>query len=107
MARIKRRRFDLAILMPNSLRSALLVSTAGIPRRVGYDRDGRGLLLTDRLLPMRRKGRYVPVPAVDYYLGLARYVGTLAEKRLPPELDGMVIGPKDEIRLTFRLLVDE
>ena len=75
VARLRRRRFDTAVLLPNSFRSALLVSSAGIPRRIGYDRDGRGLLLTDRLLPMRRKGHYVPVSAVDYYLGLARYLG--------------------------------
>src|SRR3712207_6960141 len=33
----------------------LLVTAAGVPRRIGYDRDGRGFMLTDRLLPMRRK----------------------------------------------------
>lgn len=81
VARLRRREFDAAVLLPNSFRSALLVSSAGIRRRIGYDRDGRGLLLTDRLLPMRRKGRYVPVPAVDYYLGLARYLGAPASDR--------------------------
>ena len=68
-------RFDTAVLLPNSFRSALLVRTAGISRRVGYDRDGRGFLLTDRLLPRRVRGRYIPVPTRDYYLGIARYLG--------------------------------
>lgn len=74
-ARLQRRGFDAAILLPNSFRTALLVTSAGIPRRIGYDRDGRGFMLTDRLLPIRCKGKYVPISAVDYYLGLARYLG--------------------------------
>ncbi len=68
-------RFDTAVLLPNSFRTALLTRMAGIPRRVGYDRDGRGFLLTDRLLPRRARGRFVPVSARDYYLGIARYLG--------------------------------
>lgn len=70
-------KFDTAVLLPNSFRTALLIAMSGIPRRVGYDRDGRGFLLTDRLLPLRSPGRYVPVPTRDYYLGLARYLGAV------------------------------
>merc|ERR1711964_445673 len=51
-----------AILLTNSFRSALVARMAKIEYRVGYDRDGRGLFLTDRLLPHRYKGSYVPVP---------------------------------------------
>lgn len=68
-------KFDTAILMPNSFRSALLARMARIPRRIGYDRDGRGFLLTDRLLPRRVPGKFVPVSTRDYYLGIARYLG--------------------------------
>lgn len=67
--------FDLAVLLPNSFRAAALVAMAGIKRRVGYDRDGRGLLLTDHLLPRKTAGRFTPVPTLDYYLALARYLG--------------------------------
>jgi len=69
-------RFDTAVLLPNSFRSALLARMAGIPRRIGYDRDGRGFLLTDRLLPRRGKDGFVPVSTRDYYLGIARYMGS-------------------------------
>ncbi len=68
-------RFDTAVLLPNSFRVALLMRMAGIQRRVGYDRDGRGFLLTDRLLARREQGRFIPVPTRDYYLGIARYLG--------------------------------
>jgi len=67
--------FDTAILLPNSFRSALMVRMSGIKRRIGYDRDGRGGLLTDRLLARRTAEGYVPMPTIDYYLGLASYVG--------------------------------
>jgi len=68
-------KFDTAVLLANSFRTALLTRLAGIDRRIGYDRDARGFLLTEHLLPRKQKGRFVPVPTRDYYLGLARYLG--------------------------------
>lgn len=72
---LRARRFDWAVLMANSFRSALLARLAGIRRRIGYDRDGRGMLLTDRLLARRDDGRFVPVPMIRYYNAIARYLG--------------------------------
>ena len=66
-------RFDAALLLPNSFSSAMTVRLAGIPVRLGYDRDGRGLLLTHRLeAPRRPDGRWAPISAVDYYLRAGR-----------------------------------
>jgi len=75
-AKLTAGRFDLAVILPNSFRSALVTAMAKIPSRVGYDRDGRGVLLTDRLLARRTAEGFVPVPTRDYYLGLARYLGS-------------------------------
>lgn len=75
--RLAAERFDMAVLLPNSFRAAAVTATARIPRRVGYQRDGRGVLLTDRLVPMRSSHGYVPVPTRDYYLALARYLGAV------------------------------
>src|SRR5262245_46329338 len=47
--RLRSERADLAVLLPNSFRSALLAFASGARRRVGYARGGRGVLLTDRL----------------------------------------------------------
>ena len=69
--------FDAVVILPNSFRTALLMRLASIPRRIGYDRDGRGSLLTDRLLPRRDAGRFLPVPTRDYYLAIARYLGAV------------------------------
>jgi heptosyltransferase-2 len=44
--------FDLAIVLPNSPRSALDVWWAGIPRRIGYAQPWRNLLLTETI-PLR------------------------------------------------------
>ncbi len=72
---IRDTRFDLAVLLANSFRSALLCSLGKIPRRVGFDRDGRGVLLTDKLLPDRYNGRFLPISAVKYYLSITDYLG--------------------------------
>ena len=94
---LRSRRFDWAILLPNSFRAALIARLSGAERRIGYDRDGRGFLLTDCIpvknrrgrydesqfrstvrmgseLPVRL-GRYVPMPLVEYYADLAEAVG--------------------------------
>jgi heptosyltransferase-2 len=75
-ARLRAAKFDLAVLLPNSFKAALVCKMAGIPRVVGYERDGRGFLLTDKLLPVKDKGKFVPSPIVKYYLGLAHYLGS-------------------------------
>jgi heptosyltransferase II len=50
--RLREKNFSEAVTFPNSLRSALELCLAGIPRRIGLARPGRGLLLT-HLLPPR------------------------------------------------------
>ncbi|MHC4698715.1 MAG: glycosyltransferase family 9 protein, partial [Planctomycetota bacterium] len=56
-ADLRRRRLDLAILLPNSARAAMIAFFAKAKRRVGYNRGGRGLLLTDRIPVKNRLDR--------------------------------------------------
>jgi heptosyltransferase-2 len=68
--------FTSCVLLKNSFSSALTVWLARIPRRIGYARDGRAFLLTDRIESNRdENGRFMPTPAVDYYLRIAQTLG--------------------------------
>lgn len=59
--------YDLAVLLPNSFESALTARLARIPRRIGYNKDLRGLLLTDPIaVPEWKEKRH----EVFYYLNL-------------------------------------
>jgi heptosyltransferase-2 len=49
IARSLHGRFDAAYVLPNSMKAALLPWLAGIPRRVGYQGEGRYVLLNRRL----------------------------------------------------------
>jgi heptosyltransferase II len=65
-------RFDLAILFPNSLGSALPPFLARVPARWGFSTDGRGLLLTRRArIPARVRGQ----SQVYYYRAMLESVG--------------------------------
>jgi heptosyltransferase-2 len=75
-ARLRSAKFDMAVLLTNSFKTALLCKMAGIDKVVGYDRDGRGFLLSDKLLPQKDRGKFVPFPIVRYYMGLAQYLGS-------------------------------
>ncbi len=70
-------RFDAAILFQNAFHAAWLAWRAGIPERIGYLRDGRGLLLT-RGFPVPRAGE-IPAHEAFYYAELVRRAGWINE----------------------------
>jgi heptosyltransferase-2 len=75
-AELKRHSFTSAALLKNSFSSALTVFLAGIENRIGYSRDGRGFLLTDKLYPPKLPdGKFRPLPMLDYYLSIASWLG--------------------------------
>ncbi|MCC7175277.1 MAG: lipopolysaccharide heptosyltransferase II [Bryobacterales bacterium] len=80
--RLRSNRLDTALLLTNSFDSALVVRLAGIRRRIGYSRDGRGWLLTDAIPPPRRGE--IPRHERFYYLELLRRAGII-ESLPPPE----------------------
>ncbi|MEQ1921569.1 MAG: lipopolysaccharide heptosyltransferase II [Pyrinomonadaceae bacterium] len=59
--------FELAILLPNSFEAAITSFLSRIPRRIGYNKDVRGLLLTDPIAVPEWKNRR---HEVFYYLNL-------------------------------------
>ena len=66
LARQVEGRFDIAYVLPNSLKSSLLPFLAGIPKRVGYLGEARVGLLTHRLKNPKNKP-----PMVAFYSALS------------------------------------
>lgn len=99
-SKLKEYGFTHAILFKNSFASALAAFLAGIPSRVGYAREGRGILLTERLEPPKLPdGRFKPVSMIDYYLAIPSALGSRIENRT---LD-VPIEPQASTRLTDKL----
>ena len=51
--RLRREKYDVAILLQNAFDAALITWRAGIPERIGYKRDGRSFLLT-KAVPVQK-----------------------------------------------------
>ena len=77
-------RLDAVVLMTNSLRTAWMAWRSGARERIGYARDGRGLLLTTKLYEPKTGRRISPLPQIDSYLNLAYAAGAEWE---PPRLE--------------------
>ncbi|MDA8083489.1 MAG: lipopolysaccharide heptosyltransferase II [Nitrospiraceae bacterium] len=77
---LRRRRFNRAVLLQNAFDAALISFLAGIPERIGYNRDGRGMLLT-RGVAFGREARQMH--HIDYYLNLLREAGFNPESPKP------------------------
>jgi len=78
--RVRDERFDLGIAFPNSFAAALLLWMGRVKRRVGYARDGRSLLLTDRV---RVRPALLRDHEVRYHFNLLSALGEAPES-LPP-----------------------
>ncbi len=77
LARTLKGRFDAAYVLPNSLKSALVPWLARIPRRVGYQGEGRFVLLNERTAnPVGKPSM------VDFYGALAGGLPAGARPRL-------------------------
>jgi heptosyltransferase-2 len=72
---LRREHFDAAILLQNAFDAALIAWLARIPERIGYNRDARGLLLT-QAIPVPAPGD-IPRHERFYYLELLRRAGMI------------------------------
>jgi heptosyltransferase II len=77
VSRLRAGKFDATFLLNRSLHSAIAARLAGIPRRIGFDTEFRGSLLTTRVPYDWSK------PDRDCALDLLRAVRIPAEPRLP------------------------
>lgn len=77
---LRAKKFDLALIFPNSFDSALTPFLASVPQRWGYARDGRGLLLT-KAFKLRAADRLCHESF--YYLNILARAGLKAPFSLP------------------------
>ena len=101
----------MAVVLPNTLRSALLARLGGARQIYGYRRNARSILLSGGPLPLRDGGQIKPVPMVDYYLEICRqlklsidpqkkpclYISESLQKRADRLLDGYGIASDDMV----------
>jgi lipopolysaccharide heptosyltransferase II len=84
--RLHHGRFDAAIILPNSFRTAFEAWLARIPRRVGYPGHYRRGLL-NQILRSKKKRHVAPPPHhTRHYLALADFIGATAPVATPPRL---------------------
>lgn len=83
-ANLRKQKFTKVILFKNSFGSALTVWLAGIPERIGYARDGRGIFLSRKLKPLTlESGGFKPASMVDYYLSPCGEIGCdISDRRM-------------------------
>lgn len=92
--------FDCAILFQNAFEAAALMWLARIPTRIGYARDGRGLLLTD---PIAVPGKdEIPEHQRFYYLEMLRRAGLIERV---PECEAIRVPGVDYMRVHGRKLL--
>jgi heptosyltransferase-2 len=84
--------FDCALLLSNGLGVAVAAWAARIGERAGFVRRGRRLFLSHALTPPKEYGRFLPIPAIDYYLALVRALGVPQGR--PPVM--LATSPADE-----------
>jgi heptosyltransferase-2 len=77
---LKRKQFARAILLQNAFGAALIAFLAGIPERIGYDRDRRKFLLTK---PVHYINQDREIHHINYYLNLLTAAGIDAEYSHP------------------------
>ncbi len=85
VTQLRSERFDLAILFQNAIEAALLAWFAGIPRRIGYEAEGRGWLLTTRL-PRGPRHRHQIHDYLDLVAASESALGERSGEAAPPSL---------------------
>jgi len=73
-------RFDLAVLFQNAFEAAFLAYIGKVRYRIGYNTDGRGFLLTHKVV---RDSEMPLVHQVEYFLGLIKAMDWHVEEREP------------------------
>jgi heptosyltransferase-2 len=85
-ARLHELQPEAAILLANSLRSALTMRLSGIKTLYGYRREWRSALLAGGPTVTRNGHGIVPIPMTDYYLEICHWLGLQVPTQTRPKL---------------------
>jgi len=88
---VRAKRYDLGVIFPRSLHSALLLFAGGVKERVGYAADLRSPLLTKRV---ERTEEIRRVHQIEYYRHLVSVLGDPG----PPVVPALILGDEDRRR---------
>ncbi len=99
---LKGRKFDAALLLQNAFEAAAIVWAARIPVRIGYSRDGRGLLLT-QAIQVPKPGE-VPCHQRFYYLELLKRAGLI--DTYSEHAESLLTGASDAVAAGRQRLVE-
>jgi heptosyltransferase-2 len=83
---IRRLKPELAVILPNSFRSALIARLGGVKKIYGYRRSGRSALMNGGPAPQRAANRITPVPMADYYLEICHWMNLTNNQDKKPRL---------------------
>jgi len=82
---------DVGLVFPHSFRTAWELWRGGVPRRIGFARQGRGWLLTDPLLPHRLPPGRRAIPMHHEYLEVVAPLGASGDGQ------GSILGVSDQV----------
>lgn len=104
---LRKKKFDMALILHPTSRTHWIVFLAGIPVRLGYDNKKMGMLLTKRVPHGKQYGLK---HEIDYNLDLLRHIGvepserelrfplnSASEKKIESLFAGNHIGPEDTV----------
>jgi lipopolysaccharide heptosyltransferase II len=92
---LKKYQFDLAIVFPNSFRSAMMVWLTGAKIRIGYQTEGRGVFLTYPI-PVEKDSK--SIHGMDYYSGIVSCLGIRdVEKKFDPIVSEEEVARQEEL----------
>ena len=92
---LRKYQFDMAILFPNSLRSAMLAWLSGAKIRIGYQTEGRGIFLTHPVIVQKDSKS---IHGVDYYSNILSCLGINdVEKKFEPIVSNEDVTQQEEM----------
>ena len=71
---LRRLKPDVAVVLPNSFRSAIIARLGGTRKIYGYRRNGRSIFMSGGPRPRRKNAHITPRPMAEYYLEICRWL---------------------------------